>query len=89
MSLQALRTEAGLSQKELGEKIAKALTPPGETPPAPKYYQPRISAYESGRNVPPLNVAVAIVDALNKALKKAGSKKVAKVEDLVTKKPRR
>lgn len=89
MSLRELRIEAGLSQKELGERVAKALTPPGEKPTPPKYYQPRISAYESGRNVPSLNVAAALVAALNKALKKAGSDKSAKIEDLLTKKPRR
>lgn len=88
MSLKSLRTEAGLSQHELGKRLSRELPDEGD---APNYYQPRISAYENGRNTMPLPVAIALVKVLNKALKKAGSKQVASAEQLLTpakKKPR-
>lgn len=88
MSLKSLRTEAGLSQNELGKRLSRAIPADGDTP---NYYQPRISAYENGRNTMPLPVAMALVKVLNRALKKAGSKKVATVELLAAtekKKPR-
>lgn len=80
-TLKELRTEAGLTQKELAERLAKALPPAT----APKFLQPRVSAYESGRNTPPLEVAIALTRILNRALKRAGSRRHAKVEDLATK----
>lgn len=87
MSLKELRTEAGLSQLELGARLAKRLGD-GEK----RYFQPRISAYESGRNNIPMNVGVALVDILNKQLRRQKSKKVATLEELAQppkKKPRR
>lgn len=77
VSLKSLRTEAGLSQNELGQRLSRSM--PSDAG-RPNYYQPRISAYENGRNSMPLPVALALVKILNKALKKAGSKKVATVE---------
>lgn len=89
MSLKDLREEAGLSQRELGELLAKSVPGDGE----PEYYQPRISSYETGRNSMSLTVALALVAILNKELKKAKSKRVATVEGLLAevpkKKPRR
>lgn len=86
MSLKELREEAGLSQRELGERLAKAV--PGEA--APEYYQPRISSYETGRNSMSVPVALALVKILNRELRKAKSKRVATIEGLVAtkKKPR-
>lgn len=89
MSLKDLRREAGLSQHELGVALTKKL---GQRVDESKYYQPRIAAYESGRNSMSVAVAVALVAALNAALKKAGSKQRASIELLVSapkKKPRR
>lgn len=74
MSLKDLREKAGLSQAELGRRLAAELQEDTE----PKFYQPRISAYESGRNRMPLPIAVALA----KVLTKAGRKKVA-AEDLL------
>ena len=87
VTLKSLRLEAGLSQHELGQQLAAAVPSRNSKP---DYYQPRISAYENGRNTMPLPVAVALVKILNKALKKAGSRKVASVENMVPekKKPR-
>ena len=86
MSLKSLRVAAGLSQHELGQRLAKAL--PGTA--QPEYFQPRICSYESGRNNMPLAVALALTKILNQALKKAGSKQVATIEGLASpiKKPR-
>jgi transcriptional regulator with XRE-family HTH domain len=87
VSLKSLRIAAGLSQHELGQRLAKAI-PSGAG--SPEYFQPRISSYESGRNNMPLSVALAITKILNQALKKAGSKQTATIEALAspTKKPR-
>lgn len=64
MSLQSLREAAGLTQKELGEQLAKALKAKTD----PKSYQTRISSYETGRVEMPATVAVALVKVLNKRL---------------------
>lgn len=77
MGLKRLREEAGLSQRELGVQLAKSV---GSI--EPRYAQPRICAYESGRNGIPLGIAAELVKILNKALKKNGSKEVATLEEL-------
>lgn len=79
MTLKVLRVEAGLSQRELGEALAKALP---SSRPDTAYSQPRIAAYESGRNKMSLEVAMVLVKILNRALKKAKSKKTATLETL-------
>lgn len=78
MKLKELREVAGISQRELGERLSKELK---ETPP--KCTQTRISSYESGRNKVPLAVAIKLVVVLNRALKKAKSRRQASIEDLV------
>ena|SRR5690606_12711422 len=86
VTLKSLRIAAGLSQHELGKRLAKVVDDAAET----SYYQPRISAYENGRNAMPLPVAMALVKILNKALAKAGAKERASIEDMAPekKKPR-
>lgn len=92
MSMKSLREKAGLSQQGLGELLAREA---GGENADPKYFQPRVSAYETGRNRIPLPVAMSIVKVLNAALKKAKVKERATVEDLLhesqapKKKPRR
>lgn len=80
MSLKTLREAAGLSQIELGKRLAIEL---GEPADDERYFQPRISAYETGRNRIPLPIAVSLTKVLNKALAKAKSKRKAAVEDLL------
>ena len=74
--LAQLREAAGLTQTQLGELLAGKDT-------KTTAFQPRISAYELGTKTPPLAVAQQLVKVLNAALKKAGSKKRAKIEDLI------
>lgn len=86
MSLKTLREKAGLSQHELGLRLHKKLHP-GTEPPA--YAQPRIAAYEHGRNAMSIPVAQALVAILNAALKKAGLAERATLQAIAdTKKPR-
>lgn len=79
MGLKQLRETAGLSQHELGKELAK------RSGTSPQYAQPRISAYESGRNGIPLAVAMEITAILNKALRKKKSRTVATLEQLAKK----
>lgn len=79
MKLKTLRESAGLSQEQLGRKLAAALD---EANP-PKYCQPRIAAYERGRNNLSLPVAKALVTILNRELAKAKSRKRAALDDLL------
>lgn len=79
MKLKSLREEAGLSQEQLGRQLADAL---GETRER-KYYQPRIAAYEQGRNNLSLPAAKALVSILNRALRSAKSRRKAAIEDLL------
>lgn len=73
--LASLRRAAKLSQEELGRLTATD----GET----QFHQPRISSYENGRKAMPITTAKRIVRVLNRRLKKLGSKRVAKIEDMV------
>jgi transcriptional regulator with XRE-family HTH domain len=70
MSLSKYREQAGLSQRQLGEALAKKIP---SVPPA-RSFQARISAYETGRNKLSLDVAMALVAILNKELKKRPGK---------------
>lgn len=79
MKLKLFREDAGLSQEELGRRLSAAL---GETEER-KYYQPRIAAYESGRNNLSLPVAKALVTVLNRALRAAKSRRKATLDDLL------
>jgi transcriptional regulator with XRE-family HTH domain len=74
--LAQLREAAGLTQTQLGELLAGKDT-------KTRAFQPRISAYELGTKTMPLPVAHRLMKVLNVALKKAGSKKRAKIEDLI------
>jgi transcriptional regulator with XRE-family HTH domain len=65
-NLKSLRELAGLSQEALGRRLTEAMPDPGG---APNYAQPRIAAYEQGRNKVPLMVAQHLVAILNKSLK--------------------
>lgn len=88
MSLKDLRLKARLSQHALGVALARKL---GDPEDEGRYYQPRIAAYESGRNAMPLPVAIALVSVLNAALRKARCRTKVMVEDLAErpkKKPR-
>jgi transcriptional regulator with XRE-family HTH domain len=76
MKMQELREAAGLSQRELGERLYKATGNNTSNNP-----QTRISSYEAGRNRVPLDIAIALVKILNKELTKKGSRTRAKVED--------
>jgi transcriptional regulator with XRE-family HTH domain len=80
MSLKELREAAGLTQQELGERLAKVLPSTGAHP---EQHQSRISSYETGRNRMPLQVAVALTDLLNHALRQAGSDQVATAEAML------
>jgi transcriptional regulator with XRE-family HTH domain len=73
--LAQLREAAGLTQTELGMLIAPERSRTS--------FQSRISSYELGTKRPPIDVAHRLVKELNKALRKAGSKKRAKIEDLI------
>lgn len=74
--LTALRKAAKLSQEELGKAIADKES---ET----VHHQPRISSYEMGTKRVPLQVAKRLTSVLNRALKKAGSRRKAKIEDMI------
>lgn len=74
--LATLRRAANLSQEELGRAIADKES---ET----KHHQPRISSYEMGTKRVPLPVAKRLMTVLNKHLKKAGSRRKAKLEDMI------
>ena len=74
--LAVLRKAAKLSQEELGRAIA---SPDSAT----THHQPRISSYEMGAKRVPLPVAKSLMTVLNKHLKKAGSRRKAKLEDMI------
>lgn len=67
-SLKYLRQLAGLSQEALGRKLSEALPESGSD--AAAYAQPRISAYENGRNRISISVAQVLMTILNKELKR-------------------
>lgn len=74
--LAVLRKAAKLSQEQLGKAIADKDSPT-------VHHQPRISAYEMGTKRVPLPVAQRLVKVLEKALKKAGSRRKVKIEDMI------
>jgi transcriptional regulator with XRE-family HTH domain len=79
MRLKELREEAGLLQRELGDRLQKKV--PGRV--GSKNSQPRIQRYESGDNKMRLDVAQALVTILNKELAKKRSKMRATLQDLL------
>lgn len=74
--LATLREAAGISQEHLGKLIAEEGT-------NTRTFQPRISSYELGNKTPSVVVAKRLVKELNKALKAKGSKRRAKIEDVI------
>lgn len=79
-TLASLRHEAGLSQKQLGDFLFAADR--GKKPGTKDFTQPRIAAYETGRNQMTLRVAALLVKILNKQLAKAGSPTRVTINDL-------
>jgi len=74
--LTSLRIAARLSQQELGRMSAEK---DSET----THHQPRISSYELGTKRVPLAMAQKLAKILNARLKAAGSKRIAKIEDMI------
>jgi hypothetical protein len=74
--LSALRKAANLSQEALGKAIADKDT-------QTQHHQPRISSYEMGTKRVPLPVAKKMMEVLNRHLKREGSRRRAKLVDMI------